>query len=166
MRTGGSRLAPTRPQMSVEDAIYIEAPPEAVWAVTEDVERWPEWTPTVTSVARMDAGPFRLGSVARIKQPAQPESEWTVTAFEGGRRFAWETRRPGLRMTGSHELVPEGSGTRNVLRVEAGGAGAVVFWPLLWLAMRRALAEENRGLKARCEVGVGAAPQAPPTPLR
>ena len=137
--------------MRVEDSIHIAAPPEVVWAVTEEVERWPEWTPTVTSVRREDSGPFGLGSAAWIKQPLQPESRWVVTDFARGVRFAWETRRPGLRMVGSHTLVPEGAGTRNVLGVEAEGAFAALLWPILRLAMRRALSDENRGLRARCE---------------
>jgi carbon monoxide dehydrogenase subunit G len=137
--------------MTITDAIHIDATPDVVWAVTQDVERWPEWTPTVTSVKLLGNKSFRLGSVARIKQPMQPESEWVVTEFSSGRRFAWETRRTGLHMTGTHELAPEGAGTRNVLRVDANGAMAVMLWPLLRLAMRKALADENLGLKARCE---------------
>lgn len=138
-------------QMRIIDTTHIEAAPEVVWAVTQDVERWPEWTPTVTSVNRLDRGPFGLGSVARIKQPMQPEAEWNVTEFEPGRRFAWETRRLGLHMTGSHDVSPNGLGTTNVLGVEAKGALAVLLWPVLRLAIRRALADENRGLKANCE---------------
>ena len=137
--------------MRVEHTIRIEAPPERVWEVTRDVERWPEWTPTVTSVGLVGEGPFGLGSVARIRQPLQPESEWVVTEYAEGRRFAWETRRRGLRMTGTHDLSAEGSGTRNTLSLDAGGVLAALLWPVLRLAIRRALADENRGLKARCE---------------
>lgn len=137
--------------MIVEHTIHIEAPPDVVWRVTEDVERWPEWTPTVTSVARTDQAPFGRGSVVRIKQPGQPESEWVVTEFEPGERFAWETRRPGLRMVGTHELSPDGSGTKNLLRVEARGPVAVLLWPVLRPLTRRALSDENGGLKRRCE---------------
>jgi hypothetical protein len=144
--------------MSVDDAILIEALPDVVWDVTLEVERWPEWTPTVTSVSRVGSGPLGPGSVVRIKQPLQPESEWTVTAFDPGRRFGWETRRPGLHMSATHELYPEGAGTRNVLRVEARGALALLLWPLLRPAMRRALAEENRGLKTRSETLARPAP--------
>lgn len=96
--------------LNVQDAIHINATPEVVWRVTVDVERWPEWTPTVTSV-----------------------------------------RRTGLRMTGSHEIAADGTGTRNVLRIDATGPVAVLFWPLLHPLMRRALSQENRGLEARCE---------------
>lgn len=137
--------------MNVTDMIHIDASPEVVWAVTEDVERWPEWTPTVTSVEVVGNGEFGLGSVARIKQPLQPEADWVVTEFEVGHRFAWATRRTGLRMVGTHDLGADGAGTRNVLGVDAEGPVAVILWPLLRWAMRKALAEENRGLKARCE---------------
>lgn len=137
--------------MRVTDTLHISAAPDAVWAVTADVERWPEWTPTVTSVRLLGDREFGLGSVARIRQPMQPESEWTVTEFSVGRRFAWTTRRTGIRMTGTHDIIAEGSGTWNVLRVDAHGWLAVVLWPLLRWPMRKALADENRGLKARCE---------------
>lgn len=137
--------------MQIEHSIFIDAPPDVVWAVTQDVEQWPAWTPTVTSVTRLDGGPFGLGSRARIKQPLQPEAEWVVTEFAAGRRFAWSMQRNGLRLTGTHEITPEEDGTRNVLRVEAAGIFGVLLWPLLRLAMQRALADENRGLKAYCE---------------
>ncbi len=137
--------------MRVTNTLHIDAAPAVVWAVTRDVERWPEWTPTVTAVRLVDGGDLAVGSVARIRQPMQPESEWVVTELEPGRRFVWETRRTGLRMVGGHEIEPDGDGTRNVLTVEASGALAVLLWPVLRLAMTKALADENRGLKARCE---------------
>jgi uncharacterized protein YndB with AHSA1/START domain len=137
--------------MRVSHALHIDAPPESVWRVTVDIERWPEWTPTVTSATRLDSGALRLGSRARLSQPMQPPGEWVVTRFEPMRAFAWETHRRGLRMCGTHELHPEGNGTGNVLHVDAEGVLAVLLWPLLRVALRRALADENRGLKQRCE---------------
>lgn len=137
--------------MKVDDTIHIEASPEIVWRVTRDVARWPEWTPTVSAVTRVDQGPFGLASVVRIKQPMQPEAQWVVTVFDEDRCFAWETRRPGLRITATHELVPDDTGTTNILRVETEGMVATLLRPLLGMALPRALAQENHGLKARCE---------------
>ena len=34
-----------------------------------DVERWSEWTSTVTPAKRLDDGPLGVGSQARIEQP-------------------------------------------------------------------------------------------------
>ena len=137
--------------MRVEHTLSIDAPPEVVWAVTQDVERWPEWSPTMTSVQRGEEGPLRPGSVTYIKQPLQPMARWVVTGLVNGRRFAWETHRPGLHMAAFHEVLPEGRASRNRLVVEATGPLATALAPLLRLVMGRALAEENRGLKAHCE---------------
>lgn len=137
--------------MIVRDVIYIDAPPEAVWEVTRDVERWPEWTPTMTSATLLGDGVLKLGASARIKQPGQAEARWVVTAFESGRGFTWETRKPGLRMIATHEISRSGVGTQNELVMEAKGALAVLLRPILRQTIRRALAAENLGLKKRCE---------------
>lgn len=139
--------------MRIENEIRIDAPVDRVWEVTRDVERWPEWTPTVTAVKLLTADPFGLGSVARIRQPLQPEAEWTVTDWQPGRRFAWATSRPGMRMVGIHEMSEAASGTVNRLAVEVEGWLAALVWPLLKPAIRKSLKMENAGLKRRCEQG-------------
>ena len=141
--------------MTVTNTIHITASPQTVWDVTIDVERWPQWTPTVTSVAILTDKPLRLGSIARIKQPMQKTADWVVTDFINERLFAWETRRAGLHMKGIHEMAADGAGTINTLRVEAHGILAILLWPVLRLAMRKSLADENRGLKIRCERSAG-----------
>ena len=137
--------------MHVEHSIQIEAPHEIVWRVTVDVERWSEWTPTVTSAQLVRGRPIGLGSAARIKQPAQPEAEWVVTHFEVGRRFEWVTRRRGLRVVGVHEMRPVAGGTQSVLRAEMSGPLALLLWPILRVLARHAIVQENIGLKRRSE---------------
>jgi uncharacterized protein YndB with AHSA1/START domain len=142
--------------MTVTHSVLIAAPQEIVWRVTEDVERWPEWTPSVSAVTRKDRDSLAPGSRVMIKQPGQPESEWVVTELVAGQRFSWETRRAGLHMVATHELIPAGEGTRNVLTVHTRGFLAMLLWPILRIAIPRALALENGGLKKRCEeVGAG-----------
>ncbi len=65
--------------MNFQHSISIAVPPDKAWAVTIDIERWPDWTPTVERVERLDAGPFRVGSQAKVKQPQFNETIWTVT---------------------------------------------------------------------------------------
>lgn len=137
--------------MTVENTTYIKASPEMVWAVTEDFERWPEWTPTVTAVRKLSEKPFGAGSVVLIKQPGQPQSEWTVTEYVHQDRFSWKTKRAGLHMIASHKVRKKDAGTLNNLRLEASGFITLVLWPVLYFAIRKALKEENHGLKIRCE---------------
>ena len=136
--------------MIVEDSIRIEAPTSVVWTVTMDVDRWPEWTPTVRTVRRLDGHPLAVGSVVRIDQPMQPRTDWTVTVLEPERVFSWRTVRRGLTLVATHTLRADGAATRNTLSVEASGAWARVLAPLLRPALRRALRAENEGLAARC----------------
>lgn len=137
--------------MRVVDTIYIEAPPEVVWRVTEEIERWPEWAPSVTSVSLVAGSRLRLGTIARIKQPGQPVADWIVTEHLPGRRFEWKTRRAGFRMIGVHTLRAEGTGTRNELELRAEGVMARIMWPVLRHFIGRALRDENQGLRTRCE---------------
>jgi hypothetical protein len=137
--------------MKIENNVFINASETHVWDVTTDVEKWPEWTPTIDSVKRMDKGSFGKGSKVLLKQPMQPEAEWTVTRFEAGQLFAWETYRRGMHITAYHELTPNGGGTENKLVVEMKGALVILLWPIFKLAVSKALADENNGLKIKCE---------------
>jgi uncharacterized membrane protein len=137
--------------MRIGHSIEIEASPDAVWSVVIDVERWPEWTPTMETVRRLEDGPFQLGSSARIKQPQLPEAVWRVTAFTPGRQFTWETRVRGMRMIGSHELVETPGGCTSRLNLEVSGLTAWLLWPLIRRNATRAVETENNRLRERCQ---------------
>ncbi len=132
----------------------VDAPPEVVFAVLSEVERWHEWTPTVTSVERLgDAGaPLAVGSRIRITQPKVPPSEFTVTALEPGRGFTLFSRSPGATVEANHWVEPAGTGrSRVTLSVTfTGFLGRVIGWIMRGLNQRY-LAEEAAGLKRRSE---------------
>lgn len=134
--------------MRWEHAATIEAPADVVWRLTTEVEQWPAIMPTVTSVVRLDEGPIRVGSRARIKQPGQSEAVWTVTRLRPGREFTWQTRRMGLTITGSHLLEEAGEHCRNTLAIELHGPGAPLLGLLLGRTFRRVLTTENAGFRA------------------
>ncbi|GIE96602.1 SRPBCC family protein [Paractinoplanes rishiriensis] len=129
--------------MRYQHSVLIEAPVDRVWQLTTDVAAWPTFMPTMQSVERLDPGPLRVGSTARIKQPAQSAAVWTVTRLVDRQEFAWETHRMGLRMIGSHRLEPVDGGTRNTLGIEVIGRGAGLFGAILGPALRRAIQQEN-----------------------
>ena len=110
---------------------HIDAPPHPVWEVMADVVRWPQWTPTITSVERLDDGEFGVGSRARVRQPKLPPASWEVTELVAGRSFTWEATGPGMRTIARHEVVPDTTGSQVTLSIEqTGPMGAVAA--LVW----------------------------------
>ena len=138
-------------EQSVE--VEIDAPPERVWDVLTDVERWPEWAETVTSVTRLDEGPLMPNSRARIEQPKLPPTEYVVTEFSPGESFTWVATSPGVRTIARHEVKSlPGGGTRVRLGVEQDGPLGKVMGRLFFNGLTdRYLAAEAAGLKARSE---------------
>jgi uncharacterized protein YndB with AHSA1/START domain len=138
--------------MEQSTTVDIAAPPEQVWAVLADVERWSEWSETVTWVRRLDDGPLRSGSRAKINQPKIPETEYVVTELEPGQSFTWVATGPGVTTTARHtvEALP-GGGSRVRLAVEQGGLVGAVMGRFYRGLTGRYLANEAAGLKARCE---------------
>lgn len=140
--------------MHHEASIDIERPPDDAWPVLVDVERWPEWTASVTSVERLDDGVFGLGSRVRIRQPRLPTAEWEVTGFEPGESFTWTSVNRGLTSVGVHRLVDLGDGrTRLKLSIDQDGWLAPLV-RLFWSRMtQRYVQTEAEGLKRRVESG-------------
>jgi uncharacterized membrane protein len=136
----------------VEVATEIDAPAERVWAVLADVEHWPDWTPTMTSVRLLTAGPLGPGSSAEIRQPKLPKAVWTVTGFEAGRRFEWAAGGPGVTTRGDHRVEPlDGGRCRVTLVIESTGPLAGPLTLLLGSLTRRYVSTEGRSLKQHCE---------------
>ncbi|HEY0948610.1 SRPBCC family protein [Nocardioides sp.] len=139
-----------------ETTHHIDAPPERVWEVLSDIARWPEWTPTIDTVERLDDGPLAVGSRAVVRQPRLPKATWVVTALVPGRSFTWESTGPGLRTIGRHEIVPDGTGSSVTLGIEqTGPMGAVAA--LVWRRLTQRYVElEAASLDARVTRGTTA----------
>ena len=140
--------------MEQRTTIDIAAPPARVWQVLSDVERWADWTDTVRWVRRLDDGPLRTGSTAKISQPKIPTVDYVVTELEPGTSFTWVSGGTAARTTASHVLEPlPGGGTRVTLSVRQEGVLGSVVGRLYRGVTDRYLATEAAGLKARSEQG-------------
>lgn len=133
-------------------AIGILAPPDRVWQVMRDVERWHEWTASVTSVRIDGGGPLRAGARAWVRQPKFPPALWQVSEVDdAGRSFTWISRGPGMRVTARHGVKPEGSGSQAYLSLRYEGLLGPLFARLTRGITERYLDLEANGLKQRSE---------------
>jgi uncharacterized membrane protein len=139
--------------MRYETTIDVAAPARQVFDVYTDVERRPERADSVTSIERLDDGPLRVASRARVRQPMLPATVWEVTELVPGERFSWVARSPGVVTTGIH--IARDSDRAGVSEVTAalevlGPLGPVVRF-LSRRLTRRYVDAEVRGIKQRCE---------------
>jgi uncharacterized membrane protein len=131
--------------------IDIHASPDRVWQVMSDVERWPEWTASISRVRLYTGSPLEVGSRAIVKQPRFPAAQWLVTEVEQDRGFVWVSIGPGLTVTARHEIEPMAEGSRVTLSLEYAG---ILSGLLLWLTRGitvRYVDLEAEGLKRRAE---------------
>jgi uncharacterized membrane protein len=135
-----------------EDSVEIDASPQLVWDVFSDVERWPEWTASVTSLVGQDGPALAVGKRFAIKQPGLQKLVWTVTEIDPGASWTWVHRSPGVLVSARHYVTAQPGG-RTLVRQQldqAGMLGALVG-RLTVKKTKRFLALEAQGLKARSE---------------
>lgn len=137
--------------MRLEVSTNIDVPVERVWAAIIDVERWHEWTASITSAEKLEAGDLKVGSRVRVKQPKLPPTVWTVTALEPGRSFEWQATGPGSKTVAWHRVEPEGDGAKATLGIDQQG----IFFKLMGWYFNKMTREyvdmELAGLKQRSE---------------
>ncbi|MFD4128406.1 SRPBCC family protein [Streptomyces globisporus] len=78
----------------------IDAPLSTVWKLQTDVERWPDWQTHVTSMDRLDHGPFRPGSAFRWTTPVPPNPATPATSLDITSTVRQAERGSCIRWTG------------------------------------------------------------------
>ena len=136
-----------------EHATTISAPPERVWEILVDVERWPARIPTVDRVERLDDGPLAVGARTRLAQPKLPDKVWTVTELTAGTAFTLTSGSTGVRVTASHVIQPSPEGSRLTLSIDIAGWLAPVGWLMTRSLTQRYVETEAAAIKAAAEAG-------------
>ncbi len=138
--------------MITESGVEIAAPASLVWDVFSDVERWPEWTASVTELVALDGPGLAVGKRFQIRQPKLPKLVWEVTDVVPGASWTWEQRSPGGATSALHTLTPIADDRTQVRQVldQRGPVGALIA-KLMIRTTRRYLEMEAQGLKARSE---------------
>jgi len=133
-------------------SVAIVAPPSRVWDVLVHVEQWPEWTPTVAAVERLDTGPLAVGSRTRILQPRLRPAVWQVTELDQAKGvFVWIAHSPGITVTGGHYIHPTPLGSHATLTIEFSGLLAPLVRLKIGKLTRQYVQTEAESLKQRSE---------------
>lgn len=137
---------------SLHHSVTIAAPPERVWEVVVDVERWPERLPTVDAVERLDSGPLAVGSRTRLQQPRLRTAVWTVTEMADGSSYTWESSSPGVTISAAHIVEPHPDGSRLVLDLTVSGPLSWLGWLLMRSLSKRYVETEAVSIKRVAEI--------------
>ena len=128
--------------------IEIAAPPETVWAVLADLERWPSWNRDVKSMS-ID-GPVAPGSVFKWKAgPGTITS--TIERVEPPALIAWTGKTLGIDAIHFWHLEPRDGKTFVRTQESYGGLVARLFRGPIQKTLDKALADGLRYLKAEAE---------------
>lgn len=138
--------------MITRSSVEIDAPASRVWDVFSDVERWPEWTDSVTRLVALDGPGLAVGKRFEIKQPRLPKLVWEVSEVSPGASWTWVQRSPGGSTRARHDVIADGEG-HSLVRQELDQRGPVggLVGRLMLRTTKRYLEMEAQGLKARAE---------------
>ena len=137
--------------MHIERTIDINAPIETIWDITVDIERWPEWTTSMKSIRKQEAGPLAVGSVARVEPAGGTTSDWTVSELQPLLRFTWATKVRGVSVVALHRMEAIPGGTRMTLELDYSGFLARLFNFQIRRTFVRNLEVESQGMKTLAE---------------
>lgn len=134
----------------IERRIDIDAPPQVVWSVMADVERWPEWTASIRSIQPLEGVTLASGRRYRIDTRGARPATWRVTMLDKGRSFAWGTTS-GVRIIAGHTIEAVDGGSTVTLSIRTEGVLAAILAPAIVRVARRNMDLEAEGLKRRSE---------------
>jgi uncharacterized protein YndB with AHSA1/START domain len=126
----------------------IAAPPERVWELVSDIDRWPDWNPDIDS-ASLD-GPLAPGTTFRWK--AGPGSiVSTLRQVDPPREVGWTGKTMGIAGVHVYRLEPSGTGTRVVSEESWDGFPVRLMRRRMRRTLQRSLDTGLRHLQAAAE---------------
>ncbi len=137
--------------MTVEHRIIVEAHPEVIFGIYEDVGRWHTWDANTQQASL--TGPFETGTRGRLVPTSCSPVPIRLADVVPNRRVTVECRIPFFRVRFEHELRCTTWGTEVLHRVVLAGLYSRLLGPMLYqrldkklpitLARLKALAESN-----------------------
>lgn len=142
-------------EKTLDTAITINAPAHVIWAILDDIEKYPEWNPLVPELkGKTMVGRQVEGTLTREGMPTVPLKP-TLTAIVGARELRWLSERPTpgeFRAEHYFILEPNDDDTTTVIHNEDfAGTFLTQVWDGINTLGRAAYIKMNEALKARAE---------------
>ena len=140
---------------TIETAVRIEASPQTVWSIMDDLARYPEWNALTPDLAgRTTVGSVVRGTLAKEGAPNVPLRP-VVTVVVGAREFRWLTLVPGDQgFSAEHyfTLTPTADGGTQFSHCEDfDGPAITARWAGIQATSPVAFDGMNQALKVRAE---------------
>ena len=140
---------------TLETQITIDASPQTVWSILDDLARYPEWNALVPELrGRTTVGETVEGKLVQPNTPVIPLAP-TLTRIVGARELRWVTIVPGDQgFTAEHYFIltpTEDGGTHLVHNEDFDGPAVGLLWDGINTNGRDAYNQMNADLKARAE---------------
>jgi S-(hydroxymethyl)glutathione synthase len=138
---------------TIKTTIKINATPQTVWSVMDDLQRYPEWNHLTPDLAgRTTVGSIVRGTLTKQGAPQVPIGP-TINAIVGAREFRWLTNVPGFRAEHYFLLQPTSEGGTELTHCEDFDGEAIAQrWAGIEATSPPAFNGMNRDLKARAEL--------------
>ena len=136
----------------VEVRVWIDRPPDEVYAYVADLDRWLEWRTDVAGGEKLTEGPLRVGS--RLRGVAkvfgrEVSMDVEVTALEAGAALGYRPVSGPLRTNNLYRFEEQDGGTLVILTDDLGLNGVFrVLLPLMPRFVRSVYTKNLAGLKA------------------
>lgn len=140
--------------------ITIAAPPQTVWSILDDLDRYGEWNRVLPRVAGRTIAGQRLDASIRFSNGVSHEFGPLLLRVVGARELRWVSEVPGEEVTRAEHyfiLTPTADGGTHLEHCESfTGPLAEEMWPLMEQAGRADYTALNEALKQRAEAAVAA----------
>ena len=120
------------PMQRVERTARIPAPPSEVFAYLADLDNLAEWQSGIVSAERVDDGPMRVGSSARVTRELMGQRlavPLTVTDYDPPGRLGIASEVSGVKAAATLDMTPaeDGAATDVSFAMEIRGSGMTSF---------------------------------------
>jgi hypothetical protein len=135
----------------VEKKSVINARPQDIFNVLMNVERWNQWTKSITKISILDSRQLAPGVKIKVLQPKLPPTIWTIKEIIMDKLLTWEKRYFGFSMLSEHLIMDQNNEISVTIRVTYNGPLAGLFYKLTHTLTDNYMTLEINGLKRECE---------------